>query len=65
MKAKYYIKLGTALCYLIDVQEGEPFAGKHILQNINSVLVLINDLEFVLTLNSAGVTQKWESAWFR
>ncbi|MBI5462473.1 MAG: hypothetical protein HY941_09845 [Gammaproteobacteria bacterium] len=57
MKAKDFIKLGTALRYLIDVREGEPLGGKHVLQNIETVLVLVRELEFTLTLESAGIAQ--------
>lgn len=57
MKAKDYIKLGTSLRYLIDAEEGELLGGKYVLQNINTVLTLIKDLEFVATLNSAGIAQ--------
>jgi len=57
MKAKDFIKLGTALRYLIDVREGEPLGGKHVRQNIETVLVLTKELEFGSTLNSAGITQ--------
>ncbi len=49
-----YIKLGTALCYLIGAKEGELLGGKHILDNIDTVLELIRNLDFILTVNSSG-----------
>jgi hypothetical protein len=49
VKASAYIKLGTALRYLIDVREGELIGGKHILANCRSVRQLIEDLGFEAT----------------
>ena len=57
IKANQYVKLGTTLRYLIDVKEGEPFGGKHILQNIDTVVALIDELGFISTSRSAGITQ--------
>ena len=56
-RIKEYIKLGTALVYLIGVGEGEEFAGKHILSNIDIVLKLIRSLDFISTLNSDSFRQ--------
>ena len=57
MKAKDFVKLGTGLRYLIDVQLGTSLGGKYILQNIKTVQVLIKELGFASTLASPVFTQ--------
>ena len=52
VKASAYIKLGTALRYLIDVREGELLGGKHILANCRAVRQLIDELGFRATQSS-------------
>lgn len=52
-RAKSFIKLGTALRYLIDVQEGEPISGDHVLDNIDAVLSLTKELGFSGTTSHA------------
>jgi len=49
VKASAYIKLGTALRYLIDAREGELLGGKHLLANCRSVKDLIEELGFRAT----------------
>ena len=54
IRLKAFIKLGTALRYLIDASEGQPLGGKHILSNIETVLALIPALEFTATVDAPG-----------
>lgn len=41
-----FVKLGTSIRYLIDAKEGEQLSGGRVLDNIRSVLELIDELKF-------------------
>jgi hypothetical protein len=57
VNAKQFLKLGTSLRYLIDAREGQPLAGKFILQNLRTVLELVTELGFVGARHSKGFEQ--------
>jgi hypothetical protein len=61
-KAKDFVKLGTAVRYLMDVKykmglganQPEPLGGSHVLENIETVLRLTDDLGFTGTVESGS-----------
>lgn len=57
VQVKKYLKLGTALRYLIDVREGEPLGGKHILDNFKTITAIITELKLSTTSDSAVYRQ--------
>lgn len=60
--ASSFLKLGTSVRYLIDVQEGTPLAGNEVLSNMRSVLSLVREVDMESTL-AAGPYERLQGLY--